>query len=105
LLLLEFAEAKEARNEKTARCLVGLVVCSFMEKFMTSFIARLKQEEVKAGAIEESIDPWKYALQRVRGKVDFFGSLEAHQLPNPVRSAGGPNADRRNVSTAIESYD
>jgi hypothetical protein len=43
-----------------------------VEKFMASFMARLKQEEAKAGAIETT-DPWKSALHRARGTIGDDG--------------------------------
>jgi hypothetical protein len=43
-----------------------------VEKFMTSFMARLKQQAVKAHAIETS-DPWKFALHCARGTIGDDG--------------------------------
>jgi len=36
---------------------------------------RLREEEAKAAAAEVA-DPWRFALERVRGKVGFFDRLE-----------------------------
>ena len=40
-----------------------------------TFRERLREEEEKAAAAE-SADPWRLALERVRGNVDFFDGLE-----------------------------
>ena len=40
-----------------------------------TFRERLREEAAKAAAAETA-DPWRLALERVRGKVDFFDRLE-----------------------------
>ena len=40
-----------------------------------TFRERLREEEAKSAAAE-SADPWRLTLERVRGKVDFYDSLE-----------------------------
>ena len=40
-----------------------------------SFRERIREEEAKAAATEVA-DPWRLALERVRGKIDFFDGLE-----------------------------
>jgi hypothetical protein len=40
-----------------------------------SFRERMQQEAAKAAAAE-SADPWRLTLEGVRGKVDFYDSLE-----------------------------
>src|SRR6476659_10608032 len=40
-----------------------------------SFRERMREEAAKAAAAE-SADPWRFTLERVRGKVDFSDRLE-----------------------------
>jgi hypothetical protein len=40
-----------------------------------TFRDRLREEEAKSAAAETS-DPWRLVLERVRGKIDFYDSLE-----------------------------
>jgi hypothetical protein len=40
-----------------------------------TFRDRLRDEAAKTAAAETA-DPWRFTLERVRGKVDFFGNLE-----------------------------
>jgi hypothetical protein len=42
---------------------------------MACFMERLRRAEAKYAAAE-IVDPWRLALERVRGKVDFFDGLE-----------------------------
>jgi hypothetical protein len=42
---------------------------------MPSFRERLRQEQAKL-AVAIPGDPWRFALGRVRGKVDFYDGLE-----------------------------
>jgi hypothetical protein len=57
---------------------------------------RLREEEAKAAAAEAA-DPWRFALERVCGKVDIFDRLERVssqtlldllEVPQRTRSAG-----------------
>jgi hypothetical protein len=57
---------------------------------------RLREEEAKAAAAEVA-DPWRFALERVCGKVDIFDRLERVssqtlldllEVPQRTRSAG-----------------
>jgi hypothetical protein len=41
----------------------------------TFFIERIKRAVAEAAA-DRSADPWRVRLERMRGKVDFFDSLE-----------------------------
>jgi hypothetical protein len=34
------------------------------------------REEAARSAAAENTDPWRFALERVRGKIDFFDQLE-----------------------------
>lgn len=40
-----------------------------------SFRERMREEAARAAAAE-STDPWRLALERVRGKLDFYDGLE-----------------------------
>jgi hypothetical protein len=40
-----------------------------------TFRDRLREEEAKS-AMAEAADPWRFTLERVRGKVDFYDRLE-----------------------------
>ena len=40
-----------------------------------SFREKMREEAAKAAAAEAA-DPWKFTLERVRGKIDFFDELE-----------------------------
>jgi hypothetical protein len=42
---------------------------------LPSFRERMREEAAKSAAAEH-VDPWRLTLERVRGKVDFFDSLE-----------------------------
>ena len=42
---------------------------------MTSFLERLRREEAKFVA-DETVDPWRLPLERVRGKINFSDRLE-----------------------------
>ena len=60
---------------------------------MTSFIARLKQEEAEL-ASTETADPWKPRLERVRGKIDFFDGLERVSSQMPLDLLEVPQRNR-----------
>ena len=42
---------------------------------MAPFMQRLREARAKLAAAE-CVDPWRLALERVRGKIDFFDGLE-----------------------------
>src|SRR5271169_823805 len=63
---------------------------------MACFMERLRRAEAERAAAE-TVDPWRLALERVRGKIDFFDGLERVssqtlldllQVPQTRRTAG-----------------
>jgi hypothetical protein len=62
---------------------------------MPSFVERLRQAETECAAAETA-EPWRFALERVRGKIDFDGLervssqtlLDLLQVPQRDRTAG-----------------
>jgi hypothetical protein len=62
---------------------------------MTSFIQRLREAELEAAGAE-TVDPWTFVLERVRGKIDYGGLervssqtvLDLLEVPQRDRTAG-----------------
>ena len=69
-----------------------------------TFRDRMREEAAKSAAAE-SADPWRLTLERVRGKVDFFDGLGAHQLSDTLGFARSPatQSDCRHVSATGKS--
>ena len=73
---------------------------------MAPFMQRLREARAKLAAAE-CFDPWRLALERVRGKIDFFDGLERVSSQTLLDLLEDPTAqsDCGHVSAPIKTYD